>query len=86
MDINNINNNSPRTTYTHLEWSYPPCHLKLPTRPGEDLTDVLYNTVGDFFVPKMCATREQIAIRKLLQLPTLKIDTFHLRKENRPRS
>ncbi|MDB4369181.1 hypothetical protein N9Z56_01260, partial [bacterium] len=21
MDLNNINNNSPRTTYTHLEWS-----------------------------------------------------------------
>ncbi len=20
MDINNINNNSPRTTYSHLEW------------------------------------------------------------------
>ena len=24
MDLNNINNNSPRTTYTHLEWSPPP--------------------------------------------------------------
>ena len=21
MDLNNINNNSPRITYTHLEWS-----------------------------------------------------------------
>jgi hypothetical protein len=32
-----------------------PCHLKLPTRPGEELADVLYNTVGDFFVPTMGA-------------------------------
>ena len=63
-----------------------PAIYRPPSPPGEELAEVLYNTVGDFFVPKMCATREQIAIRKLLQLPTLKIDTFHLRKENRPRS
>ena len=50
MDINNINNNSPRTSYTHLEWPLPPRHLKLPTRPGEGLARVLYNTVGDFLL------------------------------------
>ena len=55
MDLNNINNNSPRTSYTHLEWSPPPCHLKLPTPPGEQLADVLYNKAGDFFGPNMGA-------------------------------
>ena len=30
-------------------------HLKLPTRPGEELADALYNTVRDFF-PTMGAT------------------------------
>jgi len=26
---------------------------KLPTPPGEELAEVLYNTAGDFFVPSM---------------------------------
>ena len=29
--------------------SSPPRHLKLPTPPGEDAAEVLYNTVRDFF-------------------------------------
>ncbi len=31
----------------------PPRHLKRPTPPGEELAEVLYNTMGDFLVPNM---------------------------------
>ena len=30
-----------------------PCHLKLPTPPAEELAEILYNTVRDFFGPNM---------------------------------
>ena len=32
-----------------------PRHLKLPTPPGEELSEVLYNTVRDFLVSNMGA-------------------------------
>jgi len=44
MDLNNINNNSPRTTYTHLEWPLLK-HIVVPAA-AQNATSTRWFTFG----------------------------------------
>ena len=48
-----------------------PRHLKLPTRPGEELADVLYNRLRDFLFPPISVPYMGVLSLGLNATPTL---------------